>query len=782
MKWMNKKWMYVIWVFVMTLLIGGCQNKNPALNPQSSSESNKEQTISDFEFLPEGKESFEDNKVDDLHAVINLPIKKVVDERQPDAPLITYINVGEGGCIRFADYFLDNEADCWAGVNGITTEGYEFSKRLSIDPDHGDAGNRFIHLKTVSGKKGYAACYLKWNEEWVEKKESGIGKVDEYWLYELDEKFQIIHHVKAILDTDAPIQDIMVDCNGNFHLLYIIEANNDEKPVGDWNYVVVSPSGEKVYERKLEYMGNLYAYGKGNVAVGDEKTYDNGEGKKQRRFYWCDLEKKSLIELSVSKVETVQKKMQDYLLAVTPISDDQIAWCTSEGIYVYDRQIDKAKIVYKWSNHGIIVRHVEDFAVMTDGSFAVVYYDMDGANYMRLEPTGDKEEIETIIFAVSSSNKDDYMELATLFQKRYPSYCIDIHDDYDEMSLLTWLGAGKGPVLVDTELTGLEAMESIWQPMDGFLEQTGLAEEIYPETLELGKIGNATYGIVRNFRIETLLVANSDYSDWNYEGFLNVLESFNGAAFTYRYMESKLDWREKYFDVLKNSYDDTYYFNKNNEVDEMIFGTNKFERVLQLSEKARNCPPPEDGKALRNGKALCEPYELIGLWDVSRLHRKLEANNEVAIGYPTRNGARNLLIAQSQIAMRSTATEEEKKIAYTFLKFMLSEEAFSAVPGVGFSVRKDCIDRQLDIYEITVESMKESVNYDPDRVPDLHREDDKFFFENLIQHAKVRKPFPASLQRVFDEEFGMYLSGTIDGEMLDDHLKSRVWLYMVESK
>ena len=136
---------------------------------------------------------------------------------------------------------------------------------------------------------------------------------------------------------------------------------------------------------------------------------------------------------------------------------------------------------------------------------------------------------------------------------------------------MTQLGGGDGPVLVDTELTGFESLAKLWQPLDGFMEETGLVKEMYPETLELGKIDGVTYGIVRNFSIETLLVPASGPSDWNYEVFLDALDKFDGSALTYRGIELPCDGREKYFDILKNSMDDTYFLNW--ETGDILFGS-----------------------------------------------------------------------------------------------------------------------------------------------------------------------------------------------------------------
>lgn len=68
--------------------------------------------------------------------------------------------------------------------------------------------------------------------------------------------------------------------------------------------------------------------------------------------------------------------------------------------------------------------------------------------------------------------------------------------------------------------------------------------------------------------------------------------------------------------------------------------------------------------------------------------------------------------------------------------------------------------------------MKEIGTYDPDYAPELDWDGDVNFFEEMIRRSTVRKKFPTGLQKVFDEEVGNYLAGRIDGQALDNHLKT----------
>ena len=780
MKGRKESGLFLCVCIALTMTFGGCGGKREAVADDLSVPTEETQT---FHFLEAEGEDKADNRVDDLRAVINLPIRTKADESQTPINCGGHFVLGENGGGRFFFYYQEEggrSKHLWTEISGITADGEEYYVKLP-NPWQGDPDRLFTDMSATSGGDGYVAKQEMRKEEADDGDEA--AKIGERWLYRLDKNFQIQSCVQARIDSEHPMSEFIEDGNGYFHVLtsHVDYSDPVSAALGEWDYYVLSPDGETVFESSLENQGRLYAYGEGEVCVSDQQPADTVDRPKGRRFYRYDPERNDLVELAVSKEETVQKRMSSIILDATPISENRIAWCTHTGIFVYDREIGKSENVYKWSNHGINVVTLgwRCFHVTKDGRFELIYYDGKEYNYLQLEPTGEKEELSTITLAVTPENKSVYDTVATLFQKHYPSCAVEVRDDYDQTSLLTWLGAGKGPVLVDTGLTGLDSLEKLWQSMDGFLEQTGLEGEIYPEVLELGKIGDVTYGLARDFRIETLLVPAAGPSDWDYDGFLDALEGFSGAAFTYGYLETEGDMRDRFFETLKNGYNDTYFWDGDGTT---VFGTAKFDRVLRLSEKAASCPPAEGGRMLKERKALCEHYDLLFPWDVLRLRGRLEKNGEKAVGYPTGSGARHLLVAPSVIAMRSTATDEEKKIAYTFLRFMLSEEAYEAVPSNMFPVRRDQFEHMLDLFEMTEKSLKENGTYDPEVYPEIHREEDAAFFEELMKNSVAKVPFPAGLEAIFDEEFGEYLSGFIDDRTLSEHLKSRVWLYQEEQK
>lgn len=140
-----------------------------------------------------------------------------------------------------------------------------------------------------------------------------------------------------------------------------------------------------------------------------------------------------------------------------------------------------------------------------------------------------------------------------------------------------------------------------------------------------------------------------------------------------------------------------------------------------------------------------------------------------------------MLCAISPVALCRTATDEEKTIAYTFLKVYLSKEAMQE--DVSFlPVRKDVLTDAFARYQATAEQDAEFGIYNPEVMPELDWDEDVKFLNDLIEKGAVKKTFPAGLQKVFDEELGDYLNGRIDEKALTNHLKSRVWLYLEEMK
>lgn len=769
---MVKKTFIFLLILGGLLLWGGCSGgKGNETVPAQTGDISREETA-DYSFLQETEEIPVDNRLDDLHAVLNLPVKEpelLAGEMQ--GGLVTCI-LGERGAVIVKNHLYADYRKSWSGVTGYTRTGEDFAQRLDGISDK--EGTAIYALGPISGEKGFVAYDLV-RERPSEEEEAVITG---YVLYKLDENFQKVSEVHTQINAPKVVNSMAGDSKGNFHLI-LQEGDTDSR------YVILDRDGKLLFERYFEFetFADLRTFGGGRVAMCGPEMAGlltlRREG--DYKFYEADPETGKLEELAACKEDTLREKMEENITYAVPIDEYCLAWCDKNGVIFGDSRSGEIKTVYKWSSHGIRNPLIRKMTVLQDGTVQIVYNLLreNGTYYLQLEPTPEKEEILSITIAVSDKNKDKYSKVAASFNKQYPCYHIDIRDDYEETALLTELGSGNGPVLVDTELTGFEELESLWQPLDGFLDAAGITEMLLPKAKDLGKIGDTTYGVVTEFGIDALLVADETLTDWDYDGFLKILEERPGAsAFIYEFWDSYVDCREEYFDLLKNGLEDNYYLDSS--TGETIFGTEAFDRVLKLSEQAKKCPPWDEAAPLKKGTAVAERQTFLADAQVIRLRRRMERKGEHLIGYPTRSGAKYLLVADSPLTLRSTASEEEKKIAYTFMRVLLSREAMNTY-SVGFPIRKDVWQDRLDSYAETAESLKLTEGYDPNYMPDLE-ETDIQFLEEILENAVPQKKFPTALENIFAEELDAYLSGGIDGKVLSERLKSRVWLYLEEGK
>ena len=748
-------------VVLASLILWGCQGKKGSVDESSLPVSLSSGEAVEYDFLGDVNLEWKDNSLDDWQAVTNLPVEEVKANGEQAGGRTSFF-VCEGGAVRFKNHLLGYK-NSWSGASGITPEGEKFSEKITADPQR--VGIQADLLGPVSGRDGYVAFVNDYDDE-----DNLIGQR----FYELSGKYEVIRSFETSLFGEDPLA-IMGDGSGNVHLTYAEGAFESQR------YVMLSPEGEIIFEAHGDFRGGFRAFGDGRVAACEVlKAGASAEG---FRFVEANPEKGTLTEIGCLRAENVLSEIEiseKMILFATPISEREMVWCGNEGLWLCNAQGEETRLAYRFSSHGITLQAVADAYAKEDGTIAILYQDADGMNFLLLKPTSEKTEIRQVVFAVAPFHKDAFAGAAALFNKKYPAYNIEVKDDYDEISLLTQLGAGSGPVLVDTALTGFEELEKLWQPLDGFLEKTGLAEELIPEATELGKIGERTYGIATNFAIRAMIVSEPNLTDWDYEGFLKGVEEFDGAAFTAAWFQAPSDERAYFFHVLGNGLYDNAYLDP--EKGSSILGTPEFDRVLRIAEKAGKCPGMENDGSMRDGQALCELLYVTGAEGLVRLRVRKEAGENV-LGYPTKNGARFLLSAQSPIAVRSTATEEEKTIAYTFFRILLSHDgALSSVRGntySPYSVRKDVLKDQFEQYEKVFRDQREHGIND---APEPNWEKDAEFFEELLQNSAVERNFPPGLQAVFDEEFGEYLDGTIDGKALAEHLKSRVWLYLEEQK
>ncbi len=750
---------YVLTSMMLLMLLSSCRIESKGEEGQTTSIDASSKAETEYIFLEDEEIKWKDNSLDDWQAAINLPIKEIKAEGEMAGGILKYIAC-EAGAVRFKTHLLNNYEKSWSGASGINDFGEEFSAEIKVDLER--LGTQVDLLGPVSGEKAYVAINCLRNEE---------GKVIGFWLYRLGINYEKLRDVWIDISMDKGPADLSGDAEGNWHLIFYDYA------LRKYKYVILSAEGSLIFEAAGDFSKGLREFGKGRIAVCESGT----DGRSQR-ILEADISQGILLEignLSFNTVYAETNMSEKMIYFVTPVNSNELAWCGKEGLYLCNVEGKETRVAYRWANHGIMVHDVRDIYAGQDGTITLIYKDAGGMNVLLLKPTEEKMAIKSITLATSPYLKDTYAAAAAYFNKTYPSYNIIIKDDYDETSLLTQLGSGTGPVLVDTALTGFEDLEKLWQPLDGFFEESGLMDELIPEAMELGKIEGTTYGIVTEFFIRALVITDPIPADWDYAGFLNSVEKFEGVALTNEYYHDFTDARFFFFQMLSNSMEDNVWLDV--EKDTSIFGTPDFERVLKASEKAAKCPTSENGKALRDEEALCEVFDVTNVERLVQLRARQDTGERI-LGYPTKNGAKYRLVAKNPISLRRTASDEEKAIAYTFFKILLSHEtAEEALHNIFsnkyFSVRKDMLEISMDSYaRKTADGKLAGI----DGLA-LDRKRDGALFDELLRNSIVQKNYPSGLQHIFDEELEAYLRGEIGGKILEDHLKSRVWLYLHEN-
>ncbi|MBR4732679.1 MAG: hypothetical protein IK081_07910, partial [Lachnospiraceae bacterium] len=112
-------------LLVVTLFLCGCNAGNKPADGQTKTESSvTEETY--FDFLDETNLAWEDNALDDLRAVINLPLPqgKATDGEQSVG---RGIQLRENGCICCMTHRYDNSAKNWTEIHEISKDGNEIS-------------------------------------------------------------------------------------------------------------------------------------------------------------------------------------------------------------------------------------------------------------------------------------------------------------------------------------------------------------------------------------------------------------------------------------------------------------------------------------------------------------------------------------------------------------------------------------------------------------------------------------------------------------------------------
>lgn len=596
-----------------------------------------------------------------------------------------------------------------------------------------------------------------------------------YFLVERDENHEMVREIpleflneSGSFETLMSITDFAMDGSGIIHLVQYTGEG--------YRCLLASQEGELLVEYTPAdgYIWGLVPLHDNHVAFWTVTEQDKERQGLLMTLQYMDMERGKAVPLAA-----LEKDFYYFTL----LDGKSLLYADSDGVYRSDLYGNNPEPLYRWINHGIIVSDVLAMQANEEGRIALIYEGAGDYNYLCLEPTTEEVEIRQITLALSpyNYNRQFYKTVVAAFNRKYPTCHIELKNDYDKTALLTELTAGKGPVLIDAFLTGFEEQEKLWEPLDTVVEQMGITEELLPSVLELGKINGTLYGVVMDFELDTVVTGDMELKNWDYETFLQCVEDrsdleaifnlYGGDYGTYFIM---------YF--ISQGIEDNYLMDA--EAGTTNFDSAGFRRALELAKKY--CVREDvilPGRSVLSGKVLCneltinKPYELA-------LYRICYGEDVNYIGYPTKAGATHFISSNFPLAIRRTASKEDKEIAGAFIEMCLSYEMQSnAADDLNFSlsVRRDVLEEQIaDMNKSTTVS---KAGFEPIVIgDDLNIELDGKTLHDLIDKAKPRRDFPVELRNILSEELELYFADEITEDMLIEHLESRVGIYLGERK
>lgn len=765
---MKRKISHILTVVIVILQLCGCgifEEQTGVLNTEeaqgSGSLSSKEESTDPENRLDASAISRlgeKDNSLDLYSASVNAPLQ--VEE--PAGAIEgggRRIFLGASRAWHFKKHLFDIErvAECWDELAFVTSEGEKGSAGFESENQLWDVG-------PVVGTDHYVAFNYEIRESEGDYR---------YFFVERDENHEALRKFPLdflsgsdLAEVIMSLSDFAVDHSGMVHLVRQMEEERQ--------YLLVSPEGELLAEYVPEngYIRGLVPLYDGRVAFWAVTERDDENQSQQTTLQYLDAE--------TGKPVLLVAPEQD-LYCFTLFDENTLLYADQEGVYRSDLSGNLPDPLYLWMNHGITADEVICIQADGDGQIALVYESSGNYYYLCLGPTREEMEIREITLAVSPGKESVYRSLAATFNKQYPSCHIEIVSSYDQTALLTELIAGKGPVLIDTSLTGFEEQEKLWEPLDTILEQMSISKELLPSVLELGKINGTLYGIVTDFSLRTLVTGDQNLEDWDYDSFLRCIEERTELEAVFNF--SGGDYGTYFImNFISHGMDDTYLLNR--ETGKMNFDSSEFRKALELAKKycVREEGVSPDRSSMQEGKVLCNELAIRKPEELA-LYRVYYGEDANYIGYPTRDGATHFVEGGGNpLAIRRTAAREEKEIACAFISLCLSYEGqLQAAKDINFdlSVRRDVLEEQIaSMNENTVVfvpgfeqiTLGDNLNVALDRKTLL----------DMIEKARPWQYFPGALRDILFQELEQYFSGTITEDMAIEHLVSRVGLYLGE--
>lgn len=757
----------VIGGVALVLLLGGCGmqgSEGQQLQEQGTDRQEAEageegaETVSVMDIRALQELSQRDNSLDVYSAVRHaiLPSERPKAELAGEFP---YVALGENSAACYVKYVPMNPEEERKEFAMVTTGGDE--NMIDLTEDRFYAG-----MGTALGKDSYFLYGRSGEVYSIFEVDGGMNLLQEIQLDFVgrgEKEFEYI--AQLVADTDGRLHAIIEKAKLADEGWYVTEE--------EYRYCVISAEGELLAEYvTADTVSNLVPLYDGRVALATKQTNQG------RLLLQC-------MDVGANRLTTVldcERELAKFNYYYTLMDENTLVYANAMGIYRRSLSGGEPELLYLWMNHGVTLSSV---MMMQAGEnrISLVYRCEKGLGYLCIEPTTEEVELKEITIVVPSYKSDIYRLAVVEFNRRYPACHINMksYNDNTTDALLTELNAGKGPVLIDALVTGFSDKEALWEPVEEVLQQLGVMDNLVDKAMDQGRINGTLYGVVMDFYLETVVTADKELTDWDYDRFLQLVSERKNLKAVMNSCATQDGW---YFIVefFIQSMEDNYFLDA--ETAATNFDSEEFRTILHLARDycerkdfVNAVEGLEDGQVFCNVITITQPEQLA-------LYRFAYGDRVNYIGFPSKNGARPVIRGGDPMVMRKNATKEEKELAYAFLEILLSEEILSkATDDLNYklSVRKDVLAEQLA--GVGEWDMPYATGFEPISLEGAvdHGKDAELLY-GLLEKAEPRTGFPRELYSLIAEEVQSYLEGTVTEEVVIQNLTNRVGLYLEERK
>ncbi|MCR5721292.1 MAG: hypothetical protein K6G72_02955 [Lachnospiraceae bacterium] len=456
------------------------------------------------------------------------------------------------------------------------------------------------------------------------------------------------------------------------------------------------------------------------------------------------------------------------------LDKQEFLFANSNGIYILDDKLsDDITKLFSWEDADISLDYVDDICIGGNETINVIYKAKDSLYYASLAKSSAEDTMTVVDFAISSYGKSKYSQAVADFNKTHPQNKIVLKEDYDKTTLTSKLISGEDPVLIDTGLLGFVENSKLWEPLDVLSSDSDNA--LNSVAIELGSIDGTLLGIVSDFEIEAM-VTSKDVSDWTFDEFIELYDTGN------------------YYSVAGNDYgsttlatyifdhgsDDSYYISDG----KTVFDSPDFSKLLSLISKSQsnyvgnNSEISESSlsESLCNTIYLKKPAELAG-------YRIVYGDSAHFVGFPGKTTSEALIHCSSIITVNRNASEAQKEVAFSFLKYLLSydcQKEISQNVNYGFSVRGDVFDEQIsdiaNVRSVILATFPEEIEFPTPPDNNIIRKE----LAHLLDHSKAANFINDQYKNILYEEFSSYFNKECSEDELVKRLSSRIGIYLNE--